>query len=65
MEGVIKMGYVILAALAAVCALQWLICRVGAMALVKYLMDKGYDPPSNEELHSCTMYVWKKLLHIR
>lgn len=59
------MGYVILAILAAVCALQWLICRVGTMALVKYLMDKGYDPPSNEELHSCTMYVWKKLLHIR
>ncbi len=59
------MGYVLLGGLAAVCAFQWLLCRVGTMALVKYLMDKGYDPPSDEELHTCTLYAWKKLLHIR
>lgn len=59
------MGYVILGTLAAVCALQWLLCKVGTMALVRYLMDKGYDLPSDEELHTYTLSVWKKLMHIR
>ena len=60
-----KMGSVLLGVIAAVCAFQWLLCRVGTRALVKHLKDKGYDPPSDEELHTCTLYVWKKLLHIK
>ena len=59
------MGYLILGISTTICALGWLVCKVGTMALVKYLMDKGYDPPSDEELHTCTLYAWKKLLHIR
>ena len=59
------MGYLILGISTTICALGWLVCKVGTMALVKYLMDKGCKLPSDEELKSCTLYVWKKMLHIR
>ena len=59
------MGYLIFGISTTTCALGWLVCKVGTMALVKYLMDKGYKLPSDEELKSCTLYVWKKMLHIR
>ena len=36
-----------------------------AAALAKYMMDKGYKPPSDKEMKACTVYVWKKLLHIQ
>ena len=48
-----------------ICGIGWLTYWVGAAALAKYLMDKGYKPPSDEEMKACTMYVWKKLLHIQ
>ncbi len=48
-----------------VCAIGWLLYWVGAAALAKYMMDKGYKPPSDKEMKACTVYVWKKLLHIQ
>lgn len=55
----------ILSTATAICAAGWLLYWVGAAALVKYMAEKGYKPPSDEEMRACTMYVWKKLLHIR
>lgn len=42
------------------CVAYW----VGSAALAKYMMDKGYTPPSDEEMKACCAYVWRKLLHI-
>lgn len=36
----------------------------GVAALTKYMMDKGYRLPSDEEMKECSLYVWRKLLHI-
>jgi hypothetical protein len=48
-----------------ICAVGWLTYWVGSAALAKYMMDKGYTPPSENEMKECSTYVWKKLLHIR
>ena len=48
-----------------ICGLGWLVCWVGSAALAKYILDKGYKPPSDEEMKACSMYVWKKLLRIK
>lgn len=45
-------------------ACGWLCHWVGSAALAKYMSDKGYMPPSDEEMKVCCAYVWKKLLHI-
>ncbi len=37
---------------------------VGSAALAKYISDKGYTPPSDEEMKACCTYVLKKALHI-
>ncbi|MCI9142792.1 MAG: hypothetical protein HFH87_09240 [Lachnospiraceae bacterium] len=42
----------------------WLIHWVGTAALAKYMSDKGYMPPSNEEMKACCTYVWKRIFHI-
>ena len=46
-------------------ALGWLNYWVGSAALAKYILDKGYTPPSDDEMKACCTYVWKKLFHIR
>lgn len=38
---------------------------VGSAALTKYMKDKGYMPPSDDEMKTCCAYVLKKLFHIR
>ena len=48
----------------AVCGIGWLIYWVSTAALAKYILDKGYKPPSDEEMTACTSYVWRKLLHL-
>lgn len=48
-----------------VCAIGWLLYWVGSAALAKYILDKGYELPSDDELKVCTVYAWKKLMHIR
>ncbi len=42
----------------------WLCYWVGGAALAKYMMDKGYTFPSDEELKECNTYVLKKIFHI-
>lgn len=42
------------------CLFYW----VGSAALAKYIKDKGYTPPSDEEMKACCAYVWKKIFHI-
>ena len=59
------LGYIILAALAGVCAIGWLVRWVACAALVKYMVDKGYQQPTDEEMQECCMYARKKLLHVR
>lgn len=47
-----------------VSACGWLVSWVASAALAKYIKDKGYTPPSDEEMKACCTYVWKKLLKI-
>ncbi|MCX4268494.1 MAG: hypothetical protein OSJ62_07490 [Lachnospiraceae bacterium] len=47
------------------CGIGWLTCWVGSAALVRYMMDKGYMLPSEEEMQAYSKYVWEKLLHIK
>lgn len=42
----------------------WLNYWVGVAALSKYMADKGYMPPSNEEMKTCCSYVLKKLFRV-
>lgn len=63
-KGVTEMLTVILFITTIICAFGWLICRVTTMALIKYLSDKGYTPPSDEETKACCKYALRKLLHI-
>lgn len=46
-------------------SIGWLCYWVGSAALVKYMMDKGYTPPSDEEMRACSTYVWKKIFKIQ
>lgn len=45
-------------------SIGWLCYWVGSAALAKYMMDKGYTPPSDEEMKACSTYVLKRILHI-
>lgn len=45
-------------------SIGWLCYWVGSAALAKYMTDKGYTPPSDDEMRACSAYVLKKLLHI-
>lgn len=54
----------ILIAIAVISMFGWLNYWVGSAALAKYMADKGYTPPSDEEMAACCSYVWKKLFHI-
>lgn len=54
----------ILAITTIISTLGFLVYWAGSAALVKYMVEKGYTPPSDEEMKACCAYVWKKLLHI-
>ncbi len=55
----------ILAAISVVCAVGWLASWVGNAAIAKWIIDKGYTPPTDEELSECVTYVWKNLLRAK
>lgn len=38
------------------CLFHW----IGSAALAKYMIDKGYKPPSDEEMKACCVYVIKE-----
>lgn len=48
-----------------VCALGWLVNWVGSAALAKWIVDKGYTPPTDQEMSQCVNYVWRKILKIK
>lgn len=41
----------------AVCAIGWLVTRIAANALVLYIKEKGYMPPSEDETKACVKRV--------
>ena len=43
----------------------WFCYWVGSAALAKYMINKGYTPPSDDEMKACITYVVKKTFHIR
>lgn len=48
-----------------ICAAGWAVNRIAAMALIRYMKEKKYTPPSTEETKACTRWAVKKLLHIK
>ena len=54
----------ILLATTVVCAIGYLKYCVATRALVKYMQDKNYTPPSDAETTACTAWVVKKMLRI-
>ena len=55
---------VILALSTIVCAAGCFVNSVASYALVKYMKDKGYSLPTEEEINSCSAWALKKVLHI-
>lgn len=56
---------VILLIVAVIALIGWLSCWCSSAALVKFMIDKGYTPPSDEEAKAYSTYALKKFLHIR
>lgn len=44
-----------------VCAGGWFITRIAANALVLYIKEKGYMPPSKDETKACVKKVVTKM----
>lgn len=55
---------ILLAIATAVCALKWLDYYVRAHSLA-YILAKRELTPSDEEMKSAAVFVWKKILHVR
>ena len=55
---------ILLAITTAVCALKWLDYYVRAYSLA-YILAKRELTPSDEEMKSAAVFVWKKILHVR
>ena len=49
---------IVLGATTVICAVGWLVRWVACAALAKYMIDKGYTPPTDEESKACALYVW-------
>lgn len=49
----------------AICAFGWATNHAAAIALVKYMHDKKYTPPTEKETKTYVAYAWKELLHIK
>ena len=59
------MGYVLLIMALGVSSFICLIYRVSAKALIMYMKDKNYTPPTGEELRACMKKAWYDTLHIK
>lgn len=42
----------------------WLFYWMGSAALAKYILKKGYKPPSDKEMKACCVEVLKNLFHV-
>ena len=65
MRGGERMLAIVFGATTVICAVGWLVRWVACAALAKYMIDKGYTPPTDEESKACALYVWKRLLKIK
>ena len=43
-----------------VCGLGWFFTVISCETLAQYIMDKGYDPPTREDIHRCNSKVIDK-----
>lgn len=60
-----KLTTVFFVVISAVCAVGWLSSWVGNAAIGKWIIDKGYMPPTDEELSECVAYVWRNLFRVK
>lgn len=56
---------VLLSLAVVVFAVKYFVYRAGGKALVRYMREKGYPPPSEEELRVYSYGILKELFHIR
>lgn len=54
---------IIFAVLATVLGIRYLATWLGCKAIVKYMKDKGYAPPTKVEVDACCAAVVQELLH--
>lgn len=59
------MTIVILTAITAVCAFNWLNGYVCCAALLLYIQEKDGTPPSDEEMKACLTEAWLRTLRIK
>ena len=56
---------IILSLITIFCSVSAVKYLIATHALVKYLHNKNYTPPSEEEMAACTKWVVKKMLKIK
>ena len=47
-------GYISLAALVGICAIGWFFSRLSTRILLRFMVKKGYTPPTEAELVECS-----------
>lgn len=45
----------------AICAFGWLVSRISAIAMIRYVKIKGYERPTNAELNECIRWAAKRV----
>lgn len=44
-----------------ICGIGWLNRYIACTAIIYYITEKGYRPPNEEEIETCTRFVIKHL----
>ena len=57
------MKYMILIIITIICAFGWLVQRISNMILLRYLQEKNYPLPSNEDMERGQKWVVKHMLN--
>ena len=57
-----EMLTIILTITTAICAFGWLVSRISAIAMIRYVKIKGYERPTNAELNECIRWAAKEFL---
>jgi len=52
---------IILTITTAICAFGWLVSRISAIAMIRYIEIKGYERPSDAELKECVRWAAKRV----
>lgn len=56
-----EMLTIILTITTAICAFGWLVSRISAIAMIRYVKIKGYECPTNAELNECIRWAAKRV----